>query len=624
MLPMNPTGAKAATCVLCRRRKLRCDGGNPCGPCSRARTLVVCTYAPRTVGQLRTDLPKGGACLSCRHRKRKCDGQFPCMTCKATARPHECRFEERPRTRKHKTQPLVQPVSDSVSADGASSGSQSSKPNTPEYPTPLDLPPKDGIDLESLLACCFPDDTDLSGLLPNDHWLSGVDSQVLGISTLPDTLLLKQYPDLATTLNNQVELPRPPTPLNTLQFTNFSLDPAPAMDRTAEFFELRNLFLDHCWRYGLNVTAEKRDALSRGDMSGLVVHPVLVNVCQLLGYQLANRFPSDAHQFCRGETAGREAEQAMTIFDILEASVDLDRTTAMQVYNLLGGYYAIKGDLPMFTQLFQKAGAIVLENSAVLGLDDTLLLDPDPVSGCPQGLAQEARSAFSAMIFLELTVILVLKSPPVLDVSLLTKFRRLATIHRLDTEMNFMRARSVLILYDTKCLVAEWIQLKFGDPARTAWAKRYWNLIEDIQSHLRTVDTPLIEVSFIHTAQVFTLKTCIIIALAALADLYALFAPFQPEALRKRDAVVEEIAGITNMFVGSDFQHLDTTLGICWAVALRPLVGDVRCPNWDDLTGRSPRPDGGPSQASLDMIRDCFQRLRQSTPSLKAHCMRGS
>ncbi|KAJ7327930.1 hypothetical protein DFH08DRAFT_884213 [Mycena albidolilacea] len=63
---------KTATCILCRQRKLRCDGGSHCGPCSRTKTPVVCTYVPRTSGQLRSELPKGGACLPCRRRKRVC------------------------------------------------------------------------------------------------------------------------------------------------------------------------------------------------------------------------------------------------------------------------------------------------------------------------------------------------------------------------------------------------------------------------------------------------------------------------------------------------------------------------------------------------------------------------
>ncbi|KAF7328396.1 hypothetical protein MVEN_02555300 [Mycena venus] len=308
----------------------------------------------------------------------------------------------------------------------------------------------------------------------------------------------------------------------------------------------------------------------------------------------------------------------MIIFDVLhrEASL-LDPTTLMQVYNLLGVYYAMRGDLPMFTELFNRLGALISSGDA-LGLDDALVLDPtsqvEPASCCPQGQAQELRSAFSAMIFIELAVSLTKKAIPILDASLLAKFRKLAAIHRRDTELNFIRARSALFLYDTQRLVGEGANLEFGHPTGAAWSKRYWNLIEDIHTHLAIIDTPLIEVSFIHEAQVFTLKTCIIIALAALAELYALFAPFQPESQRKRGEVMDQIAAITSMFAGKDFQYFDPTLGVCWAIALRPLLGDERRPSWADFSAWQ-----GGSATSLGIIRECFQRLSLATPCVKSH-----
>jgi hypothetical protein len=55
----------------------------------------------------------------------------------------------------------------------------------------------------------------------------------------------------------------------------------------------------------------------------------------------------------------------------------------------------------------------------------------------------------------------------------------------------------------------------------------------------------------------------IMIALAALAQLYALFAPFQPESARQRDEIVDEIAAMTGMFATKDFRYLDKALGVC-------------------------------------------------------------
>lgn len=214
---------------------------------------------------------------------------------------------------------------------------------------------------------------------------------------------------------------------------DFSFDSGPVLDRSGELFELcvsifehiapaadgitssRNLFLNHYWQYGLNVTEEKRDALSRGDISGLLVHPILVNVSQLLGCQLANRLQLHSSQ---SRMHGREAEQALLIFDMLHSEENLlDLTTAMQVYNLLGVYHALNGNIVMYSELVHKLGALLLQN-----LDESLALD----LGCPEALAQETRSAFSAIIFLDLSLCLELKAPPMLQPSLLATFRRLA------------------------------------------------------------------------------------------------------------------------------------------------------------------------------------------------------
>lgn len=186
----------------------------------------------------------------------------------------------------------------------------------------------------------------------------------------------------------------------------------------------RNLFLDNSWQYGLNVTAEKRDALSRGDTSGLIVHPLLLNAGELLGYQLFNEW------YAQGVPTGCGARKAMLIFDALEREdCLLDSATLMQIYNLMGIYYAARGERSMFVELFKKLGKVAA-NSPALGLDDTLVLDPasyvEPASSCPQGPVQEARSAFCAMIFTELAVTLADRIPPILDISLLTRFRNLA------------------------------------------------------------------------------------------------------------------------------------------------------------------------------------------------------
>ncbi|KAJ7289908.1 hypothetical protein C8J57DRAFT_1706521 [Mycena rebaudengoi] len=86
---------KASTCAQCRAKKIRCDAKDPpCGPCSRARTEVTCSYtdAPTTV--YRSELRKGAACTTCRRKKKKCSGDWPCRACVACRKEDDCKFDD--------------------------------------------------------------------------------------------------------------------------------------------------------------------------------------------------------------------------------------------------------------------------------------------------------------------------------------------------------------------------------------------------------------------------------------------------------------------------------------------------------------------------------------------------
>jgi hypothetical protein len=100
--------------------------------------------------------------------------------------------------------------------------------------------------------------------------------------------------------------------------------------------------------------------------------------------------------------------------------------------------------------------------------------------------------------------------------------------------------------------------------APTAWSKRYWGLIEDCHAHINFMNTVFADVSCIpelHGAQP-TLKLCIILVMAALAEAYGLFATFQPETREKHREAVTGIAAITKTFSDADYPYLDPTIGV--------------------------------------------------------------
>ncbi|KAJ7753934.1 hypothetical protein DFH07DRAFT_505877 [Mycena maculata] len=592
---------KTPCCVLCRKRKLCCDGEIPCAPCSRAKCLVVCTYIPRPVGRIRSELPKGAACSSCRRRKKRCDGNLPCTTCKAASRPEQCQYEDRPLSRKHK--PAGHNKDHDRSAQKANSSSSRTTFLIPGNYSPLEVPPaSDSMD----------DIVSLIGHLPlsklSDLYTAS-NARCMELPGPSSAMDLPKFPQIP--LHRDSTSTDPITSLSSSPLLSGSVlnsTPLFGFSREAELFAVRNLFLDHCWRCGFNVTVEKRDAISRGDISGVFIHPVLVNVSQLLGYGIAYH-QSETWLYFDTQTVG-EVEQTLEVFNVIHGHQNcLDPATMILVYTLAAYYFGWSGNLSLGFKLVENVGRIVSQNYSNMRLEDTTPVGPSLYpSCCPQGPVQETRSAFCGMIWLDLARNLIWKLPSLLAPSILIKFRQLAAINSASTELNFIRAKSALCLFDSEQLRSGW-----GHSTATIWSERYWRLFEDINAHLRILNTSLMEVSFIHEFQILTLKTCgILVAFAALANMHALLASFQPGAQRKHGEVVDEIARISSTFTERDYRYMASLVGVAWSIALRPVSDGVFT-----LPSSVVR-DRGVSQSSLEIIRDCHRKLMQIAPFVEA------
>ncbi|KAJ7024786.1 hypothetical protein C8F04DRAFT_483421 [Mycena alexandri] len=567
MSSVKPAKFKTPTCVLCRRRKLRCDGGEPCGPCSRTRTPVTCTYVPKTVGQLRSELPKGGACITCRQRKRRCDGNFPCRTCIQTSRPDECKYRERAPGKQKPPKPA--PREHHFSSDSASTSSSSSRPTTPSQPVSLQ-----------------PGALRIQDEYPDLHSSS---DHLFPWSELNPMCLPSYSGDSTCTQDGLYAFP----PHDSIFFPTPSLNTLP-QDFCAERFSVRNHFLEHAWQYGLSIPAEKRQALAIGDLSR--VDPTLVDVCELLGYlQRVHSHPEGWLSF-NGQTTA-EADLDGVIRDTLEGSsgLKLDPLLQLQCYALLSIYSAQKEDICGFQRQLAKAGSILVHHAETLGLADTQAVDWSPQFDTsylsPHSVVEETRAVFSQIIFLDIASVMIINLPSVIDPALLEKFRGLAAVHWNDTEINFLRAKSLLFLSDSQQLVAAWRRWEFGDPAPTAWSKRFWSLVDEIHSHINFLNTAVMDVS------------CI----PALQELHGLFAPSQLESQHKHLEAVTEIINITRGFADKDYEFLDHTVGICWSIASRALYDG----GWT-LQGSRGAPNDTLSQASLVFLHECNRKLRRA------------
>jgi hypothetical protein len=104
-----------------------------------------------------------------------------------------------------------------------------------------------------------------------------------------------------------------------------------------------------------------------------------------------------------------------------------DPLLCLQAYTLLSLYSAQKEDIHSCQEFLVKASNIVVHHAATLGLQDASAdtwcpkLDASYLS--PHNVADEARAAFSQMIYLDIECGLILNLPSVIDPGLLENFR---------------------------------------------------------------------------------------------------------------------------------------------------------------------------------------------------------
>ncbi|KAJ7472843.1 hypothetical protein FB451DRAFT_1558971 [Mycena latifolia] len=390
-----------------------------------------------------------------------------------------------------------------------------------------------------------------------------------------------------------------PTFLDSISVPFSTLD---SMSQDAKLLSLRNLFLEHGWKYGLNVTTAKRQALSAGDSS--IVDPILVNVCELMGYLVHHHLHPEGWLSNNSQTTA-EAELYLSICDKLEGAPDLvlDPLLCLQAYTVLVLYCVQKEDIRGGEEFLVKASKVVGRHAATLGLEDALALDWCPVFDesylSPRSVAEEVRAAFSQIIYLDACCRVILRSELVIPPRQLETFRQLVVVHGSDTELNLMRAKSTLFLADSQQLVEEWNRCV--GPAPSAWSKRYWKLIEDIHAHINFINTALVDLSCIPELQGAqpSVKICILLAMAALAEAYGLFAPSHLELRQKHREAVTGITTITKSFSDADYPYLDPTVGVCWSIASRKLYEDT--PVEGDLRFGT-------------QLDECCRKLRQASP----------
>ncbi|KAJ7246184.1 hypothetical protein C8J57DRAFT_1081715, partial [Mycena rebaudengoi] len=330
----------------------------------------------------------------------------------------------------------------------------------------------------------------------------------------------------------------------------------------------RALFLQAAPQYGFSLSLKKLDAIAKGDMTGLVVHPVLVHVCHLWGY-LLDFLKQSRTSVCF------EIEEESTYMRLIQESLDgmfgpaPDPVTSLLTYTTVSAYFFKKAHVDRGEEFLAAAGKTALEydmDLACLGNAYTDKIDQG-FSVFPSNDADEMRAAFSHLIYLGSAIHMGVKNPLVVDARLMDKFRLLMVCNTqvaTHVDMNFMRAKSLQLFAEARQLTSTWDSSPLGSSSPTLWFERYWKLIEQIHSHIGLLQPAVLKVSFPPDYHIVKLALALstILALAALADLHATFAPSHPESSRRYRDTLIEIVSISSTFTLDDFPYLSPILSV--------------------------------------------------------------
>jgi hypothetical protein len=188
----------------------------------------------------------------------------------------------------------------------------------------------------------------------------------------------------------------------------------------------RALFLQAAPTYGFSLSLKKLDAIAKGDMTGLVVHPVLVHVSHLWGYllDLLNQTGTLVHF---------EIEEELTHMRLIQGSLDgmfgsaPTPITSLITYIAVSGYFFRKGHFNRGQEFLAAASKAALEHDmdlACLGNFYSEKIDQG-FSVFPNNDDDEMRATFSYLIYFGTAIHLLMKSPLVVDARLMDTFNLL-------------------------------------------------------------------------------------------------------------------------------------------------------------------------------------------------------
>ncbi|KAJ7267150.1 hypothetical protein C8J57DRAFT_1510260 [Mycena rebaudengoi] len=522
--------------------------------------------------------------LLSRRKKKKCSGDWPCRACVAARKEDDCKFDDG--SQFALTRSLIERTRQ---LEKLLYQAKQMPPDTLDH----QLSPEVLIELDQLGST-----SELAAPLTIRENAEVASSNDAGPSD-PIFLTADSFDLLPVTMvRDTVGNPNLGDSLDVV--SNLGVTPE---SEEKKLFRLRALFLQTAPQHGFSLSQKKLDAIRKGDMTGLVVHPVLVHVCHLWGYLLDFLSRSQI-------VVGYEIEEESTQMDLIQRSLNgmfgpaPNPVTSILTYITLSIYFQKQVQLDRGREFLAAASKTALDHDIDLACLGNISSDETNhgFSVFPTNDADEMRAIFSHLIYVGTSLHLtVTGAPQVVDARLVDKFSLLMNTHvATHVDVNFMRAKSIRLFAETRQLTSTWNGSPLGSTAPTFWFDRYWKLIEQIHSHIGVLQPAVLKVSFLpdyHTTEL-VLQLSTILALAALADLHATFAPGHPESSRRYRDTLTEIVSISGTFTLNDFRYLAPILSLCWTVATQGILENrIVYENQNSI---------------ITMVRECNQNLKQA------------
>ncbi|KAJ6571180.1 hypothetical protein B0H19DRAFT_657955 [Mycena capillaripes] len=540
------TMLKTGECSRCTTEKIRCNGLDPCTPCSKSEAT---------------------SCLPCRRKKRRCDGQKPCQTCAFSRSNIPCEYPDETVA----TWPMQKPAAKAVPPDNHINVS----PEFLQYSVVSgssavfsiqNLAPSDVgvLDLQSSSPFAVAENPLPSGnpatlhefhqelLLPPEecrHELFktpfyGWKTPPSRIDNGPDPLLPPRDSEL------QLEI---------------SIHSLP--DVGDDLSGIRKLFLKHRIQFGLSVPTSTLAAIEHGVPDDTLLHPALLHACQLLGYMLAHHL-QHTPWISRSELEVEQMQLALGGLDNSKPGAAPRPIACLQIVTLLSLYCFTVGDVARARELIRTGNDFVRE----FNLDVLVSASAPPLQEysrasfqmVPATVEAEAQAAIAQLIYLDMAYAVTLRLPSIIDPLLGANIKALMNRPNLNAEMNYVNMKSVSLLFEAQQIAAQWYQHPGFQEAE--WQLSYWAALEALDAHRSFLTLTLTRIAFSPDLRTvgLSLKMCAVMALTGLSMLFGLFALDNVELKQKEHAAIGEIISISMTFTDDDCDNLDPVQSGCW------------------------------------------------------------